>query len=99
MTPLDLEKETRTGWLVSCKQAALLVSLSFERQLSLREFIVMRLHLCLCKTCSFYRAQISVLRKVFTRHEELLANVPPLEQDRLSSQARERIRGALGRKD
>jgi hypothetical protein len=98
MTPINLEKETRTGWLVSCKQAALLVSLSFERRLSLREFIVMRLHLCLCKTCSFYRAQISVLRKVFIRHEELLDNVPPLEQDRLSLQAKERIRGALGRK-
>lgn len=97
MTPLNLEKETRTGWLVSCKQAALLVSLSFERRLSVREFVVMRLHLCLCKTCSFYRAQISVLRKVFTRHEELLSNVPPVEQECLSPQAKERIKGALGR--
>ena len=81
--------------VTSCKQAARLVSISFERRLTLREWIAMRVHLAMCKTCTFYGRQIRALRSIFIRHEQVLSNIPPSNDEKLSGQAKERINGCI----
>jgi hypothetical protein len=99
-TPSDWEKETQVPLVTSCKQAARLVSISFERRLTVREFLSMRLHLLMCKTCTFYKRQITALRKIFVRHEEFLdsAEASGSEEDCLSPKTRQMIEDAIQKK-
>lgn len=91
----DWEQEIVLPVLISCKQAARLVSLSFERPLTWRETWVMNLHLWQCKTCSFYRRQIKALRTIFIRHREVLDNTPADLFERLDESAKERIKKSI----
>ena len=95
-TPDNWEEPTRVPLIASCKQAARLVSLSFERRLTLRERFSMRLHLMMCKTCTYYGRQIKALRTIFERHEEVLDNTPASSDEKLGAQARQRIKDAMG---
>jgi len=94
-TPLNWEDPTPVPIVTSCKQAARLVSMSFERKLSLREWVVMRLHLMTCKTCTFYGRQIKALRTIFNCHEEVLSNTPASDDEKLTDQAKQRIKKTL----
>lgn len=84
--------------MTSCKQAARLVSLSFERRLTPGEYVTMRLHLSMCKTCNYYRKQVRSLRSVFAKHEEVLENTPPSECECLSEETKKRMRQKLNLK-
>lgn len=90
-TPDNWEDPTDVPLVTSCKQAARLVSISFERRLNLREWLAMRIHLSMCKTCTFYGRQIAALRAIFTRHEEVLDNTAASSDEELTAQAKERI--------
>ncbi|MBF0569526.1 MAG: zf-HC2 domain-containing protein [Candidatus Omnitrophica bacterium] len=94
-TPSNWEEETSVPLVTSCKQAARLVSLFCERRLSLRELLSMRIHLFMCKTCARYRRQISALRQIFIRHQEVLENTPPSDSEKLSDSARQKIKVRL----
>jgi hypothetical protein len=94
-TPDNWEDPTPVPIVTSCKQAARLVSVSFERRLTLRELFSMRLHLMMCKTCTFYRRQIKALRAIFIRHEEVLSNTPAVNDENLSDQAKDRIKKTI----
>ncbi len=95
MIPSNWEQETVLPVATSCKQAARLVSLSFERSLSWREWLTMSVHLWSCKTCSIYRRQIKALRSIFIHHHEVLENTPADPTERLGEQAKERIKKSL----
>lgn len=94
-TPDNWEKPTPVPVVTSCKQAARLVSVSFERKLTFREWFSMRLHLMMCKTCTFYGRQIKALRRIFIRHEEVLSNTPASDDEKLSDQAKQRIKKVI----
>ena len=99
MTQLsDWQQETNVPLVTSCKQAARLVSISFERRLTFREVLAMRIHLWMCKTCTFYKRQISALRSIFIRHEEYFENTPPSDDECLSPSTKQKIEEALKRK-
>lgn len=95
MKNCNWEQETKLPLITSCKQAARLVSISFERKLSFREHITMRLHLFGCKTCTSYGRQITLLRKVFVRHQEVLDNVPPSADECLSETTKKRLKDVV----
>jgi len=92
MIPKDWEEPTILPLVTSCKQAARLVSISFERRLCVREWLTMRTHLLMCRTCTFYRRQITALRKTFIRHEQVLLNTPPSTQEKLTDHVKARIK-------
>lgn len=94
-TPDNWEEPTPVPLVTSCKQAARLVSVSFERKLTLREWLSMRLHLMMCKTCTFYARQIKALRAIFIRHEQVLSNTPASDDEKLADQAKERIKKTI----
>ncbi len=95
-TTANWEEPTRAPLVTSCKQAARLVSISFERRLSLRDWFSMRAHLLMCKTCTFYGRQIKALCAIFARHEEVLANTPASVDEKLDDKVRQRIKDAMG---
>jgi hypothetical protein len=94
-TPQNWEDPTKVPVVTSCKQAARLVSISFERKLTLREYVAMRVHLMMCKTCTFYGRQIKALRAIFTRHEDVLDNTPCSCDERLTQHAKDRIKDLI----
>ena len=96
MIPENWEEPTHIPVVTSCKQAARLVSLSFERRLSVREWVAMRVHLLMCKTCTFYGRQIKALRAIFMRHEEVLSNEAASPEEKLTEQAKKRIKDGMG---
>jgi hypothetical protein len=81
----------RFSIVVSCKKAAALISLSFERRLTLAEYVLLQIHLWSCRTCMLYKHQIAALRQIFLRHEELLQNTPADEQETLPENTKEKI--------
>jgi hypothetical protein len=93
--PSNWEEESKFPLRTSCKQAAQLVNLSIERRLTARELLTMKLHLWSCKTCTFYKRQISALRKIFIRNEEALENIPPSEDEKLSECSRARMQDLI----
>ncbi len=89
--PANWEQETKLPLVTSCKQAARLISISVERRLTMREFVSMRVHLWMCKTCTRYRNQIKALRQIFLRHEEVLDNTLPSDHECLDQKTKEKI--------
>jgi hypothetical protein len=93
--PDNWQEETKLPIMTSCKQAARLVSISVERKLTLREFLSMRIHLLMCKTCTRYNNQIKALRKIFIRHGEVLENTPASPHECLDPRTKECMKKEL----
>ena len=49
--------------MLNCKQASELLSQNLDRDLSLREKILLRFHLLICHGCSNFSKQMQVLRQ------------------------------------
>ena len=79
--------------LMSCKKTAFLVGESLERILVLRERIVMKLHLLMCRDCRNYLANLKFMRMVFQKKEKF--DEKEETYDSLDPKARERIKNAL----
>ena len=82
--------------LPPCKAMAPLMSESLERQLTLRERSVLKLHLWVCIWCVWYLEHLHVLRKtVGARAAREESDDEISSAISLSTEARERIKNAL----
>ena len=79
--------------LPPCKEIVKIVSASLDRQLTIRERSVMKLHLIACRPCVRYMEQSDFLRSAASQLDEGLKD--ELFSGRLSESARERIKEAL----
>lgn len=82
--------------MLSCKQAAQLVSESLDRPLSLRQRLALKVHLLMCRFCSRYQRQTLFIRKAMrrlARQEEDSTSAP--SDLSLSPEARERIKQSI----
>ena len=79
--------------LPPCKEIVRIVSASFDRRLSLREQIVLKLHLAACKPCVRYMTQSHFLSTAAHRLDE--KTIDDAFSGKLSDDARERIKAAL----
>lgn len=55
------------GLKPTCKEVHRLVSESMDRPLSLRERIRMALHMMVCRACSNFRGQMTLMREAMRR--------------------------------
>lgn len=80
--------------LPTCKQTVAVISESFERQLSLRERISVKLHLWICIWCVWYFEHLHLMRSAI---KSKAAQVPEMKSSSppLSDAARERIKRRL----
>lgn len=79
--------------LPPCKEIAKIISASIDRSLSLRERVLMKLHLIACKPCVRYLEQSQFLSSAVTQMDANLKE--DLFTGRLSDDARERIKNIL----
>jgi len=82
--------------MLTCKETALLVSQSYDRRLSWRERLAVRLHLVFCDACTHFRRQMDFLRRAisrFAQHQEEVETTITL-----SAQARTRIAHEMERR-
>ena len=86
--------------LPPCKQTVEVISQSFERELSLRERVILKLHLWICAWCQWYLEHLQIMRNSM---REKGLDTPEMDfpsAPTLSSEARERIKRQLtGEKD
>lgn len=79
--------------ILSCKEAAKLVSEGLDRDLSLWKRLLLRMHVAMCDGCSAYRRQIESLHTAVTDHYRD-AQVAQ-DSHELPSEALERIKQSL----
>ena len=65
--------------MLSCKQASQFISVSLDRPLSLRERIVLRLHLIICKYCKRFSQQLQTMRVAMTTLAQSIENDNSIE--------------------
>ena len=76
----------------SCREAARLQSIAFDRKLTLRQRFGLRVHLLLCRWCRRYGKQIKFLQDAAHEHPHEMVEPAP---QRLSDEARDRIKKKL----
>ena len=97
----DKAKHNVRFWLLrrlpACKQTVEVISQSMERPLTLRERVLLKLHLWVCMWCVWYLEHLKIMR---TAMRENASDLPELESRStpgLSPEARERIKKAISR--
>jgi len=81
--------------LPTCKEVAGWMSQSMERPLTVRERVLLRLHLWVCIWCVWYLEQLRLMREALrARAAHVGEDLPGVS---LSAEARERIKSTLGR--
>jgi hypothetical protein len=80
--------------LPSCRNMTSLMSESLERPLSIRERVVLKLHLLVCAWCLWYLEHLRRMRQIL-RSESTETALELSDAITLSAEARERIKRAL----
>lgn len=79
--------------MLSCKQAARLVSDGLDREMPFWRRMGLRLHVIMCRGCSRYARQITALNGLITNH---YAEDPPAEvSERVSPDTVQQIKASL----
>jgi hypothetical protein len=81
--------------MLTCKEAAQLLSDSLDRKLPLRQWIALRIHLLMCKMCPRFQRQILFLKETLNRYRLEEEGDRLWASASLSPDARERIRRTL----
>jgi hypothetical protein len=78
----------------SCRRVTFLISASFDRELSRRERLALRMHLLICRPCRLFQRQLRLLR-AFLRENPPRALPVSYLKARLGPEARDRMIKAL----
>jgi hypothetical protein len=84
--------------MLSCRKTTQLISESFERKLSLREKLAVRMHLLVCRFCPLFRSQILFIENAMRQmrsSEKETEILEGLDRPALSPEAMERIRNSI----
>lgn len=91
----DKLKHTVRFWLLRrlppCKETVAVISQSLERPLSLRERVLLKLHLWVCMWCVWYLEHLQVMRRTM-RESAAESELDSPSAPGLSPEARERIK-------
>ena len=85
--------------LPACKQTVEIISQSFERPLSLRERVTLKVHLWICVWCQWYLEHLEIMRNSLREKAGQSPEVDFPSAATLSSEARERIKRRLSREN
>lgn len=80
--------------LPPCEQTVKVISQSLERPLSMRERVLLKLHLWVCMWCVWYMEHLQLIRDTARECQQDLPEVDPSSPS-LSPEARERIKQQL----
>lgn len=82
--------------LPTCKEVGGWMSESMERPLTVRERVLLKLHLWVCIWCVWYLEQLRLMRETLRARAIQMSGKDSVGAS-LSAEARERIKSALGR--
>ena len=80
-------------YLPACKEIVKIISASLDRKLTLRERLILKLHLMACEPCVRYLDQSQLLSNAAHQLDDELKS--DLYEGRLSEEARQRIKNIL----
>jgi hypothetical protein len=80
-------------YLPPCKEIVKIISASLDRRLTLRERMILKIHLMACKPCANYLEQSHILSHAAHHIDDDLKN--ELYSGHLSDEARDRIKNIL----
>lgn len=83
--------------LQPCRKIVPLISQSMDRQLKLREWLQMKLHLLICSWCVRYKKQITFLRQILRQQERSCSSIASTAG--LNDAARDRINQSIRSND
>ncbi len=81
--------------LPPCKETVVVISESMERRLTLRERILLKLHLWVCTWCQWYMEHLYVMRETVRTADFESSVLESSNGPQLSVEARERIKRKL----
>lgn len=84
--------------LPSCKELAPVMSESLERSLTVRERVVLKLHLLVCNWCVWYLQQLRFMRATLRGRAAQISREETSPTTALSPEARERLKHSFNRK-
>jgi hypothetical protein len=97
----DKIKHAVRFWLLRrlppCKQTVEVISQSLERPLSVRERVLLKLHLWVCMWCVWYLEHLQIMRDTMREDASALPELDSTSTPGLSPEARERIKQAISR--
>ncbi len=79
--------------MLSCKEATRLVSEKLDRELPLWRRVSLRLHVLMCRACSRYARQVTMLDRTVAEHYR--GEPDAVDAERLSSDSLERMKASL----
>ncbi len=82
------------GWMINCKEFALLMSRSSDQSIPFWKWVSMKMHQTLCPLCNQVQRQLDAIRSAcrFTPDDEALAG---MEGKQLSDEACQQIKSVL----
>jgi hypothetical protein len=83
--------------LPPCKQTVEIISQSLERPLSMRERVLLKLHLWVCMWCVWYLEHLQIMRDTMRQNASEVPEMNSPTAPRLSPEARERIKEAISK--
>src|SRR5688572_29286274 len=99
MSWYEKTKHSVRFWLLrrlpACKQTVEVISQSMERPLTLRERVLLKLHLWVCMWCLWYLEHLQTMRDALRAQEDQNDDPDVSTTTRLSDEARERISRSL----
>jgi len=81
--------------MLSCKDVTRLLSESMDHSLPIGKRVGVRFHLLICKFCARYERQLLLIRETVRRLAAMEDAYGSLTVERLSEEAKERIRSSL----
>ncbi len=82
--------------LPTCQETVQVISQSLERSLSIRERVLLKLHLWICMWCQWYLEHLLTIRTTLRSQAEKNPEMELPTTATLSAEARERIKRSLG---
>ncbi len=82
--------------LPDCKRMTKTLGESFDRKTTLREKLIMKLHLFTCDACERYHEQITFLKDALHAHGEREPEISEFSAATLSADSKQRMKGFLG---
>jgi hypothetical protein len=84
--------------MLSCKEAAWLISESMDRDLPFMQRLGIRIHLLMCKYCTRYQRQLLFIRDAIQHYLDEIEDEESLPTVSLSPKARKRLIASLAKK-
>ena len=81
--------------LPPCRETVVVISESMERPLTLRERVLLKLHLWVCMWCQWYMEHLQIMRETLRKQSAEPSELNISSAPGLSDEARERLKQAL----